>query len=372
MDITALRHLFPALEQSIYFDTATMALGSTLARDAYARAVDDWSRGRFKWVMAEEAGEQARAGFAGIVGAQKQDVAIVPTVSIAAGTVAANMPPAKRGENILVGAREFSSNYYPWLLLRERGYDVRTVGGSGAVLSPDLFAALADDGTRLIAVSAVQSSNGYRSDLRAIGRIAARSGAHLYVDASQAAGAVPINVINDGIDFLGCASYKFMLGSRGMSYLYVRPGLLEQMRPLAAGWKAARQPLESFYGPAMELSTTASRLDGSLVWFAALADAASLTIFTQFGLKALLDRNAALIARLHDALRARNEALTLFKPESRSTIVSLPVAKPDDTIRRLADANVVASVRAGRLRLGLHFYNTEDEIDRVVDLLYGA
>jgi selenocysteine lyase/cysteine desulfurase len=142
------------------------------------------------------------------------------------------------------------------------------------------------------------------------------------------------------------------------------------MRPLAAGWKAARQPLESFYGPAMELSPTASKLDGSLAWFAALADAASLGIFSRFGLQPLLDRNAALIARLHDALLARNPALELFAPAHRSMIVSLPVSDPPDTMRRLKEANVTASVRAGRLRLAVHFYNREEEVDRVVDLLH--
>ena len=76
---------------------------------------------------AERAGEDARAVFAQIVGAHADEIAIVPAVSTAAGIVAANLPPAKRGENIVVAENEFSSNYFPWLLLRERGYEVRAV-----------------------------------------------------------------------------------------------------------------------------------------------------------------------------------------------------------------------------------------------------
>ena len=83
--------------------------------------------------------------------------------------------------------------------------------------------------------------------------------------AYEAAGAVPLDVVRDGVDFLAAASHKFLLGSRGMGYLFVRRGLLDRIRPILPGWKAARKPLESFYGPAMDLSPTASQLDTSLV-----------------------------------------------------------------------------------------------------------
>jgi cysteine desulfurase/selenocysteine lyase len=130
MNVADIRALFPGLKDTIYLNTATMAVGCTPAREAYERAVDRWSRGRFDWLEAERAGEDARAVFAQIVGAGPEKIAIVPAVSSAAGIVAANLPPGKRGESILVAENEFSSNYYPWLLLRERGYEVRAVPGA--------------------------------------------------------------------------------------------------------------------------------------------------------------------------------------------------------------------------------------------------
>src|SRR5580765_1692973 len=172
MNVTDIRELFPGLKDTIYLNTATMAVGCTPAREAYERAVERWAAGRFDWMEAEQAGEDARALFAQIVGARPEEVAIVPAVSSAAGIVAANMPPAKRGENIVVAENEFSSNYFPWLLLRERGYDVRTVPPSGESVSADAYAALADGGTRLIAVSAVHSATGYRADLAALSGVA--------------------------------------------------------------------------------------------------------------------------------------------------------------------------------------------------------
>src|SRR5437867_13337024 len=104
-----------------------MALGATPVREAYERALSEWVSGRFDYHAAEEAGEECRRIFAGLVGALPEEVALIPSVSSAAGVVAAQLGPARLGENIVVGAEEFISNYYPWLLLRDWGYDVRTV-----------------------------------------------------------------------------------------------------------------------------------------------------------------------------------------------------------------------------------------------------
>jgi selenocysteine lyase/cysteine desulfurase len=367
-----LRDLFPGLEDTIYLNTATMSVGCTPAREAYQRAVGLWSAGRFDWTEAERAGEDARALFAQIVGARSEEVAIVPAVSTAAGIVAANLPPGKPGENIVVADGEFASNYFPWLLLRERGYEVRAVPSSGDGMASEAFEPFVDGGTRLVAVSAVHSPTGYQTDLAALSRIAARSGAWLFVDACQAAGAVPLDVVRDRIDFLAAASHKFLLGARGMGYLYLRPDLLGRVRPILPGWKAARRPLESFYGPEMDLSPTASKLDASLDWFAALAGQAALGVFRRFGIEVLLDRNAELSRRLHDALVAHGSAVRPFPERHRSTIVSVPVDDPEAVMARLRTANVVASVRAGRVRLSVHFYNLEEEVDRVAELMEGA
>lgn len=367
--IEQIRSLFPGLNNTIYFNTATMCVGCTPAREAYERAAERWSAGRFDWLEAERAGDDARGIFASIIGARAEEIAIVPAVSAAAGLVAANLPPAKRGENIVVAETEFSSNYFPWLLLRDRGYEVRTVRPHDDALPPATYADAADGGTRLIAVSAVQSSTGYRVDLAAMSRVAASSGAWLFVDACQAAGAVPVDVMRDGVDFLAAASHKFLLGSRGMGYLYVRHELVDAMRPVWPGWKAGQTPMQSFYGPKMELSSTASKLDMSLAWFPARADQAALGVFRTFGITPLLERNAALSQRLYDALVVHGMGTHLFDEAQRSTIFSIPVADTERAMVALKDAGVVASVRAGRVRLAAHFYNREQEIDRVVELL---
>jgi selenocysteine lyase/cysteine desulfurase len=240
-------------------------------------------------------------------------------------------------------------------------------GGDG--VTADALGQAADGGTRLIAVSAVHSANGYRADLAALSRVAARSGAWFFVDACQAAGAVPLDVVRDGVDFLAAASHKFLLGSRGMGYLYVRRGLLDRIQPVGPGWKAARNPAASFYGPAMDLSPTASKLDASLAWFPALAEQAALGTFRRFGIGALLDRNARLARRLQEALAAQGSAFRPFAEQHRSTIFSVQVTDTEAVLARFRQANVVASVREGRIRLAVHFYNLDEELDRVAGLI---
>ncbi|MBT2550157.1 aminotransferase class V-fold PLP-dependent enzyme [Arthrobacter sp. ISL-65] len=371
MNVSDIRGLFPGLEDTIYLNTATMCVGCAPAREAYELAAERWSAGRFDWMEAEQAGEHARGMFAEIIGATAADIAIVPAVSTAAGIVAANLPPARRGENIVVAENEFASNYYPWLLLRERGYGVRAVAADGDGVSAEALGRAADGGTRLIAVSAVHPVTGFRANLGSISRVAAGSGAWFFVDACQAAGAVPLDVVRDGVDFLATASHKFLLGSRGMGYLYVRPGLLDRLQPIVPGWKAARLPFESFLGPDMDLSPTASKLDASLAWFPALADQAGLAVLRRFGMGAVLERNARLALHLHNALETAGVRFQSFPAEHRSTIVSVPVGDPDAVMARLRSANVVVSLRAGRIRLATHFYNLEEELVRVAELIAG-
>ncbi len=172
LDLAEIRRLFPDLDGTTYLNTANMCVGCAPATEAYQGALTRWGRGRFDWTEAERAGEEARASFAAIVGAEAEDVALLPAVSAAAGLVAANLPPAGPGANVVVAGHEFSSNYFPWLLLRERGYEVRTLATSGEGPGAEAFAGAVDGATRLLAVSAVQSSTGYRADLAALREIA--------------------------------------------------------------------------------------------------------------------------------------------------------------------------------------------------------
>lgn len=233
---------FPAAENLIYFDSATVALGSRAAAASYKDSVDRWVEGRFGWSEGISAADECRAGLARLIGARTEEISVQPSVSSASGLIASQFPEARSGENVVVGEQEFSSNFMPWTSLREKGYEIRHVqiGQNGPSL--DDFAAQVDSRTRLLAVSAAQSATGFLADRAGLAELAHQHGARLFVDAAQAAGAVPIDVTAEGVDFMAIPSYKFMLGTRGMGYLYVRQEHLDQFGPLSPNWLSTESP----------------------------------------------------------------------------------------------------------------------------------
>lgn len=111
-----------------------MAPGSLSVQRRYEDAVAEWGLSRFKFAEAERAAESSRHRFAKLIGASADEIALVPAVSMAAGVIAAQLPPAEAGQNVIVGDIEFSSNSFPWQLLSRRGYAVRMIGSQGGAL----------------------------------------------------------------------------------------------------------------------------------------------------------------------------------------------------------------------------------------------
>ena len=159
---------------------------------------------------------------ASLLGADASDVALIASVSAAAGLVAAQFGPARAGQNVVIGEREYSSNHFPWRLLAGKGYEVRQVPFRNGGLEPDDVARRVDDRTQLVAFSAVQPATGHRSDIPAISAIARDVGALVFVDGSQIVGASPIAEDLRLVDVLATADHKFLMNAgRGLGYCYL-------------------------------------------------------------------------------------------------------------------------------------------------------
>ena len=143
--------------------------------------VDDWAEHGLDFVRGEAAGERARAAVAKLIGADAADVALIASVSSAAGFVAAQFGTAERGQNVVIGEREYSSNHYPWRQLAAKGYEVRQVPFRNGGLEPDEVARYVDGATVLVAFSGVQPATGHRSDIQAISSVARAVGAIVFV-----------------------------------------------------------------------------------------------------------------------------------------------------------------------------------------------
>jgi selenocysteine lyase/cysteine desulfurase len=371
-DVTEARRLFPATDSVAYFNTAAVGLASSALAAAYHGYVDEWTELGLDWVRGETAAENARVAVAALMGTDASDVALIASVSAAAGLVAAQFGPAADGQNVVIGEREYSSNHFPWRLLARKGYEVRQVPFRNGGLEPDEVARRVDDRTQLIAFSAVQTATGHRSDIAAISAVARNVDALVFVDGSQMVGASPVAHTLSLIDVLATADHKFLMNAgRGLGYCYLSANAQDRFVPINAGWKAGAVPLESFFGPAMTLSTTASRFDNSISWMAAVGNEAALSVFETFGADTIYDRNRDLSDLLRVALTEVGWQPVDLPQVNRSTIVSVPLGdvEPALLLAELRHRGVICSARDGHLRLAVHFYNHEDDIGRVAQVL---
>ena len=374
-DICDARRLFPATADRVYFNTAAVGLASRRLADTYHEFIDEWTAAGLDFSRGEQAAGAARSAVARLIGADVSDIALIPSVSSAAGLVAAQFGPAHPGESIVIGQREYSSNHFPWRQLAGKGYDVRQVPFRNGGLEPEDVGERVDGGTQLVAFSGVQSATGHRSDIAAISGLAREAGAIVFVDGSQLVGALPVARDLRHVDVLVAPDHKFLLNAgRGMGYCYLSPAVQARFTPVSAGWRAGSVPFDSFFGPQMNLSATASRFDSSISWLAAIGNQAALSIFDDFGPCAIYARNHELTTKLRAALTNIGWDPVDLPEQNRSTIVSAPLGDsgPSWLLRALSEQGIICSARDGNLRLAIHFYNHEDDIEQLVTTLTSA
>jgi selenocysteine lyase/cysteine desulfurase len=340
LELAAARELWVA--ERTYLNTASYGLPPQPSWDALQAVLDDWRHGRTSWEAWSDATERARAAFGRLVGARSADIATAASASQLVSLVAASLPERAR---VLVPEGEFTSLVFPLLV---RTDDVRTA-------PLDELAGATTPGTHLVAVSAVQSSSGAVADLDAICAAAEDAGARVLVDATQAAGWLPLDARR--VDFLVAAGYKWLLCPRGAAFLAVRPECLDDLPPLAANWWAGIDPHATYYGGPLRLAQDARRLDQSPAWFSWAGAAPSLELLERIGVDAI---------HAYDVELANRFRAGLGLAPGNSAIVSADVAGAEE---RLAAAGVQAAVRAGSLRVSFHLYNTERDVDEALSAL---
>lgn len=364
MNPTELRSLFPALERVVYLNTPTASPGARPVLEALRRVEAEWERGEFSWQGWEGEADATRGLFAGLVGGMAEHVSLVSSVAEAASTVAASLPSGR----VVVGAREFQSNLFPWLALRGRGFEVVEVpaDGDGVVRTDALLEAI-DRRTVLVAVTEVQSSNGFRVRLEDVGARCREVGARLFVDLAQSLGALRFDVGRTGADFVAAHGYKWLLAPRGAAWLWVRPGLLAEMQPLAPGWKTAADPYADYYGGPIVLPDNGRRLDATLAWFSWVGARAALDLVASLDPNEVEARCLGMAAAFREEAAARG--FTLVPEEMPTQTVSLRLPDPAGVRERLLERRVIGAVREGSLRLGFHAYNDESDVEAALDAL---
>lgn len=324
-----------------YLNTASIGVPPTSAADAVVEAVDRWRRGAARPPDYDTYVETARSAWARLVGVGEHDVATGASVSQLVSLVAASLPATTR---VLTVRNEFTSVSFPFAA---RGMPVTEA-------PPDELLSHVD-GHDLVAVSVVQSADGTVLDLDGLreATTAGTAGTMVLLDTTQAAGWLPLRL--DWADWAVGAGYKWLLAPRGTAWLAARPDALERTVPIAANWFAAPDPWEGIYGLPLRLAGDARRLDLSPVWFAQLGAAATVPWLAGLDLDTVRDHCVGLADATLEGLG---------RPPRGSAIIAVDLTA--DQARRLTEAGVVGSIRAGRTRLAFHLYNTMEDVELVL------
>jgi cysteine desulfurase / selenocysteine lyase len=362
---------FPVLQDQLYLNHAGVSPTSLRS----AAAVREWMEDIVHHGVRHERGweartEQVRQLCARMVGAQAEEIAFVRNTSHGLGLVAEGLDWRPGDEVAVATAIEYPSNVYPWLHLRDRGVQVREIEAPQGGVTPEAVAAALTPRTRLVAVSSVQYASGWRTDLEAVGALCERAGVLLCVDGIQSVGCMPVDVKRCRIHFLSADSHKWMLGIPGIGFLYVDKAVLPRVRPVLVGWKSTTDAW-NFNRSHFELRADASKLEeGSTAYTGVYAMGAALELLLEVGLPAVEARVKELLAHLEAGLRALG-CDTGPAPEHRAGILTFVPPRGDRAklARYLSDQRVSLSLRRERLRLSPHFYNQEQEMDRLVELV---
>jgi selenocysteine lyase/cysteine desulfurase len=307
---------------------------------------------------------------------QPEEVALVGPTSLALSFVAAGLN-FKKGDNILIYHDDYPANVYPWMALAERGAEVRLLNTRGlGIIRPQDVMGQVDENTRLVALASCHFISGCRLDHQAIGKSLRDRGILFCLDAIQTLGAFPTTV--EHVDMLAADAHKWLLGPCGAGLLYVRREIQDRVNPPIYGWHNVRCPNFVAQEQIVFRNGATKYEAGTHNLLGLVGLIAALELVLEIGIENIAAELLRKRARLVPALQAKGFTVLNAdaKIENASGIISFHQAGKDLAAlhKKMTDAGVVASLRADRkgqnyIRLSPHFYNTDAELQRTLELL---
>jgi len=358
------RREFPVTRNYIYLDHAGVAPISLRVKTAIEKFLAESAEGgSFHYPVWAERIVEIRRACAQLINAGPDEIAFVKSTSHGLSIVAQGLD-WKPGDNVLIYEKEFPSNIYPWLNLRSKGVEVRTIPSrDGRILFEDITR-LISSRTRLLAISSVQFSNGFRIDLEKVGSLCRDKQVLLCVDAIQSLGMVPMDVKAFHIDFLSADAHKWLLGPEGIGIFYCSNGLAGRLSPPLIGWKSVRNEL-AFDRPDFLLKTNCLRFEeGSMNLLGIFGLGAALDLLFEVGIEQIEQRVLDLgDLILQEAEKRGYRALTPVARHERGGNITVSGDFDPARVRdALREKRIMVNARGGGIRVSPHFYNIEEEI----------
>ncbi len=316
----------------------------------------------------------ARLGIAQLINAEPSEIALATNTGFGLH-LAAGALPLKPGDIVLLSDKEFPANVYPWLLLKNKGITVEMARcrPEGWPDEEHLLERLRDPQVRVLAVSFVQFSNGYRADLKRLGAACRANGTYLVVDGIQGVGNSVLDVRDTPVDILACGGQKWLLSPWGSGFVYVRKELISQLEPAVTGWMAF-EGTDDFsrlteYNPTFRADARRFEMI-TLPYQDFFGMTTSLGLLLEIGI-----RDVAEVTRAaHEPIIkwAHENGVRISSPldeRHRSAILCVAPAKPVEAYHAMKRAHVVCSLREGAIRLSPHCFNTVEEMEKVIEVL---
>ncbi|TMC39128.1 MAG: aminotransferase class V-fold PLP-dependent enzyme, partial [Chloroflexi bacterium] len=367
-----MRTLFPIAPRYAYLDHAAIAPLSTPVRSTMEVFLGRLTEEPFDLAHWERLRGQVRVRVAELLAVGPESIAFTKNTTSGLGLVAAGLD-WEAGDNIVGVDREFPANIYPWMGLKRKGVELRLYRPEQGRIDLKALARLCDRRTRVVAISAVQFWSGFRTDLDALRTALKGHDALLVVDAIQAAGAMHLDLSSAPVDFLCAGAQKWLLGPIGVGFAYVGPRMLERLNPVTIGTDSVVRD-EEYFQYDLTLKPDARRFEEAAPNYPGiLGMGAAVNLLLRAGSRAVEEVVLRLADRLRDELPRRGYELVLKPtlPSERSGIVSFrhPRMVPAELQTRLREAGVIVSLRSDFLRASAHYYNSDQDLDRLLEAL---
>lgn len=374
MDPIEARRLFPLAERYIHMNHAGVSSMSQRAAAAVEQVVDTSMNRPYRDRWAQDEADRVRELVARLINASADSVALTRSTAHGVSLLAQGLD-WKAGDNAVGAIGEYPANVYPWMALETRGVEFRQATPVDGRITADGVFALVDSRTRVVALSHVEFWNGFRLDIDAIGAECRRRGIVFAVDVMQSAGALRLDVTRMPIDFCAAGAGKWLMGPPGIGFCFFAPELLERIRPVIVGVGSVAGH-DRYFEYDLTFDPSARRFEESVVSLLdTAAFGAALELLLEVGAEVIEGRVLGLAARLATGL-ARN-GCEIVQPWPRAEAESSGIVsfrKPGISAAAVlsdlaAAANVIARTHQDFVRLSPHFYNTEEEVDRVLEVM---
>lgn len=374
MDFLSVRDEFPIKRNRVYLNNASIAPMSKpviAAVNAFMADVRDNGRNNYPhWCKRVD--QDIKGGIADMIGAQNTEIAFIKNTTEGI-LIVANGIDWQRGDNVIIADIEYPSNVYCWMNLEKtRGVRIKWIRSNQGRFTVDDVAALIDDRTRLVSLSAVQFLNGFRCDLERIGDLCQARGVLFNLDGIQLLGALDLDVSRCRFDFLSAGGHKWLMAPIGTGIFFCRQSSLERLRPHNVGYHSVDKSEDDIEYD-LTFKAHAGRFEEALVNFPGIWGLeAAIGIIRELGTRRIQKHILALTQLAYGRLKARGyRIVSPFAENERSGILCFnhPSISARQIWERLQDARVDLAVRGDALRMSPSFFNGEDDIQAMLAAL---